>query len=362
MFYTLLVPASCATTEDPGSDRACQQAEYYLKSYTVLLGSFGGFERKDFFTQEAVVLSIIFTFMVVIILLNILIAIVGDSYEKCLLRSENLFGRARIVLLAKLMSFQQLLARSSKKDGENGNNDDIRRVNEKDTTREMRKPVKRCFAVSCLRNLIPHKSFTKGGKVFIILSSSILFIWIAWEIHACLYTERYAALSHRLSAIVFDILLLCGIILFLKDGAETSRKNKEGFRGVLASWYNRSIQKFMYRLLGTTSGAQTNTTKSFEIEHEWQGRLSHLVKEMIRISGESVARTKTELEGMQENTESRLHSELLALQQRMMNSESRMMEEIKKGEERMEKKLEAMQGTMEKLLSIMSAEVQSSCL
>ena len=49
--------------------------------------------------------------MVVVVLLNVLIALASDSYEKCLVRSQHLFGRARVMLIAELVSFQNLLRR-----------------------------------------------------------------------------------------------------------------------------------------------------------------------------------------------------------------------------------------------------------
>ena len=55
--------------------------------------------------------SVVYSFMVVVVLLNVLIALASDSYEKCLVRSQYLFGRARVMLIAELVSFQNLLRR-----------------------------------------------------------------------------------------------------------------------------------------------------------------------------------------------------------------------------------------------------------
>ena len=109
MFFTLMAPPTCATGELSG--RQCQQSEYLLRVYTILLGDFGLFTRDDFASGFSVLLVVIYSFLVTVVLLNVLIAIASDSYEKCLLKSQKLFGRARVMLIAELASFQSLLRR-----------------------------------------------------------------------------------------------------------------------------------------------------------------------------------------------------------------------------------------------------------
>jgi hypothetical protein len=69
MFFTLLVPASCAT-KDETEPFVCKPAEYYLKTYTILLGDFGTFERESFQAWFSVFLVVFFSFMVVVVLLS----------------------------------------------------------------------------------------------------------------------------------------------------------------------------------------------------------------------------------------------------------------------------------------------------
>ena len=111
MFFTLMAPPSCATTEDTTDIRECKQNEYLLSVYTILLGDFGLFERDDFVSGVSVFLVVLYSFLVTVVLLNVLIAVASDSYEKCLLKSQKLFGRARVMLIAELASFQSLLRR-----------------------------------------------------------------------------------------------------------------------------------------------------------------------------------------------------------------------------------------------------------
>lgn len=79
----------------------------YLRMYAVLVGDF---EVDDYRTTPFIaVLFILFTLLGVIILLNVLIAIVGDSYEKSRVRSAYLFGRARVGFAAEHAALESFL-------------------------------------------------------------------------------------------------------------------------------------------------------------------------------------------------------------------------------------------------------------
>jgi len=87
MFFTVLSPQYCSAPSADGANlRECTPSEYYLSVYAILLGDFGTFEREHFTTAFSVVLVILFSFIVVLVLLNVLIAVASDSYEKCLIR------------------------------------------------------------------------------------------------------------------------------------------------------------------------------------------------------------------------------------------------------------------------------------
>jgi len=101
----MLVPDNCSARED---SPVCNPREYYLSVYSILLGDWGGFSREgDFENKEhALVVFVGFSFGIAIVLLSVLIAIIGFSYERCLERSEHLLGRSRISLLAELVAFR----------------------------------------------------------------------------------------------------------------------------------------------------------------------------------------------------------------------------------------------------------------
>merc|ERR1712032_1108493 len=71
----------------------------FRRTYYILLGEF---EMTNVTIDGKFAFFFVFTFFVIIILLNVLIAIVGDSYEKSLIHSEKLFGRARVETVAEL--------------------------------------------------------------------------------------------------------------------------------------------------------------------------------------------------------------------------------------------------------------------
>lgn len=95
MFFTLLAPDSCAV-EETRDNTKCSQNEYYLKVcgisssqrfsllcfpkvYAILLGDFGLFQRENFTSGFSTALAVLYTFMVVLVLLNVLIAVASDS-------------------------------------------------------------------------------------------------------------------------------------------------------------------------------------------------------------------------------------------------------------------------------------------
>jgi hypothetical protein len=49
------------------------------KVYAIFLGDFGLFQRDNFTSSFSVVLAVFYTFLVVLVLLNVLIAVASDS-------------------------------------------------------------------------------------------------------------------------------------------------------------------------------------------------------------------------------------------------------------------------------------------
>ena len=78
--------------------------------YSVLLGDWGLFDRAEDFERNkiALVVFVLFSFFIVIVMMNVVIAIIGESYNRCLEQSRHLFGRDRILLVAELAALRNM--------------------------------------------------------------------------------------------------------------------------------------------------------------------------------------------------------------------------------------------------------------
>ncbi len=107
----MLVPDECSATQGITTETPdCHPPEYYLRVYSIILGDWGLFEREEDFDKKthALLVFVVFSFFIAIVLLNVLIAIISDSYKHCLQRSKHLFGRSRVFLLSELVAFRDI--------------------------------------------------------------------------------------------------------------------------------------------------------------------------------------------------------------------------------------------------------------
>jgi hypothetical protein len=104
MFYTTL---SCnegyCRSDTQGSAPFNQFTSSLLYTYSILLGEF---DLELFDTPFTTMLFVLYTFAIVIVVLNFLIAIVGDSFDKSMTKIETHFGRARLMFMVELSAFQ----------------------------------------------------------------------------------------------------------------------------------------------------------------------------------------------------------------------------------------------------------------
>jgi hypothetical protein len=71
----------------------------YLRVYALLLGNF---DLDDYRESEGMtILFVMFTLLGVVILLNVLIAVIGDTYREATIASRRRFGRTRITFVAQ---------------------------------------------------------------------------------------------------------------------------------------------------------------------------------------------------------------------------------------------------------------------
>lgn len=79
--------------------------EGYLKAYTIMLGDIDAASLQQH--SSMVVLFVLYTFGVTIVLLNILIAIVSESYVNAVYASSVMLGKARVLFVADILSMKQ---------------------------------------------------------------------------------------------------------------------------------------------------------------------------------------------------------------------------------------------------------------
>jgi len=339
MFYTILLPPECATEGPALAKDVCGSAEYYLKTYTILLGDFGNFERETFGTVFGVILIVVFTFMVVIVLLNVLIAIVSDSYERCLIRSQSLFGRARVMLIAELVSFQNLLRTNSSK------ND-----------------VPESVYSKWWYGTFGNHSWSRGTTIFFLLSGSIVIIWFVLETAGFFTGKRVGNYIFSLTSIFVNVVLFIVIVRLLSNNAnnqaDSTRKvlDQNSRCGCIWKWYDETVQKALLRLLGSDREKKSahRIGKSKDPDEEWSGRVHYLQGEMTRLAEESAVMMHDTAKAIEQNvnsSETRLRSEVKTVEDNVSNFKAEIMYEMRQSEQRME---EMMKQSMNQLLQALS--------
>jgi hypothetical protein len=300
MFFTLLAPSSCAT--DDSSAMQCKESEYLLKVYTILLGDFGDFEREQFSSGLSVFLVVFFSFLVTVVLLNVLIAVASDSYEKCLLRSQNLFGRARVMLIAELVSFQNLLRKTDHHDGGSS----------------LRLYSKWWASGPC------NQDWSRGSVLFFCLSVSVIVGWTLAELLGYARGERYGNILFSLASVFVNVALFGAIMAFLANGAASIKKDLSEEEG---SSSDNCVQRALLRLLGASRGAPLKKRD----EDEWNGRVHYLQREMSRNAEEQAAQAVEQsksMENLVNASESRLWAQLSVLEEDFRSLKNCLMDEV----------------------------------
>ena len=235
----MLIPSDCV---DNAGVKDCKPAEYYLLVYSVLLGELddeliGGIEDKLF----ALVLFFAFSFIMAIVMLNILIAVISDSYEKTMVKSRKLFGRARVHQLAEILALQDLF-----------------RVREDN---------------KLSNKFVDWTSFqwTKGGFAFFIITTCVYVLWAVVDLSSAKGPPYMLYIS--ISVFLLSLILFI-IFLFLLASAAQSNGSGCMFRlgNCFVTVIHGKIQWLMVRLLGKSDDALLND--------QWAGRLMYIKKEI----------------------------------------------------------------------------------
>jgi len=290
MFFTLLAPPSCAANEISG--RQCQQSEYFLGVYSILLGDFGIFSRDDFSTSSSIILVVLYTFLVTVVLLNVLIAIASDSYEKCLLKSQKLFGRARVMLIAELASFQSLL----------------RRRDQEADSQETLTGEGKVYSKWWTRTGLTH-NWSRGSVLFFWLSMLVMVCWTFAELVGYVQGIQVGSLIMSFSSVFINIMLYI-IIMFFLDRNQTTSLAKDGES---SDGWDVCLQKSVHWILGVSRRSTQVSTKFSMGQDVWNGRVEFLRREMDRHAKSQTDFVKGQSENLQKfmnMSETRVRAEI----------------------------------------------------
>jgi len=255
-----------------------------LKVYSVLLGDFGLFDREEDFSNGgfALLLFIVFTFLIAIVLLNVLIAIIGDSYERILLRSRQLFGRTRVLHLAELVSLQILFA-------------------------EQTEDFKTCFSakLSGLVQFWGQLKWTVYGSMLNVLSFLVLVLWCVAEAYTFAKSEAVIPSRAERTALTFGT-IAANFVVFVIFLFTLTRKPSE--RGFIVN----CVQNMMLKLLDKSSDDEASL-KSADQFDDWTGRVDYLSKEMKRLNEDFSLQTREVVQ----NSEARTTQQIQDLEMKM---------------------------------------------
>lgn len=192
---------------------------------------------------------------------NVIVAASIDSWDIIRIRSQKLFGRARIMMIAELVSFQNLLRRNFKEQEQSGE------------------------VPSWWSNDSWARGWSHGSLVFFFLSSGIILAWTTVECYGFENGNSFGNLLIRLAPVYVNVGLYLGIMVLLSKRVDSDQDSAEiQLTPWVSEWYGRYFQKTMVRLLGSSSGGETSDRGT---EHQWQGRLLFLRNEMRSIVNET---------------------------------------------------------------------------
>lgn len=265
-------------------------------------------------------------FQVIIVLLNVLIAVASDSYEKCLLKSQMLFGRARVMLIAELVCFQSLL----RKKPNSGENIQLR------NSKVFNKWWTGASRVS---------GWSRGSLAFFGLSSLVIVFWAIGELAGSLSGERYGSVGMSLWSILVNIVVFAVMMVFLSqeaenfiskpgdlvqtDSSDTTDTDTEG------SCLPSCLRKCMLRVMGSSQDSRSVREREKNGD-EWQGRVHHLQSKIDKMGQDAhdlSVKQAHDLEQLVAASELRLKTEMAALDQRVESMSTCLLFEVRQMQE-----------------------------
>lgn len=341
MFYTILIPDSCSSEEElEGPDYECNQSEYTFRVYTILLGEFGAFERETFKTKFSIFLLVFYSFMVIIVLLNVLIALASDSYEKCLMKSHMLFGRARVTLVAEIGCLENLLRRRLQRDDPTVS---VASLNNNPKVYNKWWTGVPAFA----------KGWSRGSIVFFGLSFLVVFLWAIGEIAGLASGERHGHVMLSMASVFVNIILFAAMMLFLSHHGSTEQATGASLRSNLSAADSLDseqsgalsyFRRFMLRLMGSSQDSWNHVRRRDQNQESmWRGRVHHLQNKMDQSTQEArdIATQQSQaLEQLVAATEMRLKADMASVERRVGDLKADLLHEMTLGQVNMLKQIQ----------------------
>jgi hypothetical protein len=250
----------CIGNDSDDKPSSCSPQFYYSKVYAAVLGlDEWGLKSDDEDSPQfhktlfSEVMYGIFSFIIIILLLNSLIAVISDSYESCLLRSKRLFGRARIQFLGDTLAFKNLFVKSPE---------------------------------------VEKQHWSRGGYTFLVSSMILYAGFVLFELSVIKKVEsrRTDALEPKTdyniwmyASFTLNVCITVCFNVILTEQVQARVQN--GFEGVFTKtffWPLNIIQWVIWWLQDT----RLSYVDSNDGPEEWSGRVSYLKGEMHRVGEE----------------------------------------------------------------------------
>ena len=234
----------------------CLTRFYYSKVYAAVLGlDEWGFEIDDEDSPKfnktlfSDIMYGIFSFIMIILLFNSLIAVISDSYESCLLQSKMLFGRARIQFLGDTLAFQNLFVIPSE---------------------------------------VEQQRWSHGGCTFLVSSMILYAGFVLFE----LYKPKTDHKTWMYASFTLNACITFSFNVILAQQVQArAQKIVGGERTKLLFWpldiIQWSIQRIVQWIIRWVQGTSLSYVDSNVGPGIWSGRVSYLKSEMDRVGEEN---------------------------------------------------------------------------
>ncbi|KAL7568642.1 hypothetical protein ACA910_022740 [Epithemia clementina (nom. ined.)] len=265
-------------TEETGNssdDDFCTSAfDSYLQVYSLLLGNFSLENMTE--TTSTTILFIIFTVFGVIIMLNVLIAIISDSYEKATMSGSLLFGRARVLYVAQ----NEALERFLQPRGRAGLSSPYApTVGEHSFRRKARQTTRWTVLLAILASAILALLYLIG----LLITYSLNQLWWSFCATMCMVLVLSCALW------VVGTFILDGI---LRDLLPNRAERVYDAIGRINNWIVSRISNFLF---GLDKEKIKRMGSNGTVDDDWNGRVKYLESVLERMIAESKMELRSEM-------------------------------------------------------------------